>query len=569
MYFKKLLEMKRIIFFLIILTFAACKKDFLNKGPLTNLSEESYWKQGSDAEYAVNGLYEAFYEFDGGGEFLPGGAPYMDLCTDLMYLKAPWEFGFNDFNTGNLTADNGWVASFWKKKYQYIRNCNFFFDNVDKVKDQLSPESYNNLSGQARVVRAFLYLRLVQGFGDVPLITKTISADEWPARTPAAEVMEFVIAELAKAAEELPEEQSDGAHGRIYKYVALAYKARAALHFAGFYNKPEYYEVAAEALATIVNSGKFELFRKVEDPTDNFTQIFWAANEGADNKEIIFSDQFIKDLRPSNISTSFAGPGWKGQQAQQNYIDMFEDKAGWQAHHISFKEMNSYRNTKVLKSPLDGKSATYDPKNEFADRDPRLNATFFNPNIYVDANGVIQKRGEDWAPANRNFAPDWENDCYFFKKLVDPTNFNPVYYYGNSDNNFPLVRYSDMLLLYAEALNEIGRTGEAATYVNLVRNRVDMPDIATGDQDEMREIIKHERKIELIAEQVLVWDYKRWREYERTMPGAAEFYGFRREAYGQSSILLQRKYITNKYYLWPIPAVELRNNQNMVQNIGW
>src|SRR5690606_17017912 len=163
----------------------------------------------------------------------------------------------------------------------------------------------------------------------------------------------------------------------------------------------------------------------------------------------------IKDLRPSNISTSFAGPGWKGQQAQQNYIDMFEDKAGWQAHHISFKEMNSYRNTKVLKSPLDGKSATYDPKNEFADRDPRLNATFCQLNISGDDNGEIQKRGEDCARANRTFAPDCENDCYFFQKLVEPANFNPVYYYGNNDNNFPLVRYSDMLLLYAEALNEI------------------------------------------------------------------------------------------------------------------
>lgn len=561
--------MKRLFLFLFIILLVSCD-DFLNKGPLTTLSESSYWQKGSDAEYAVNGLYECFYEFDGGGEFKPGGAPYMDLCTDLMYLKAPWEFGFNAFNTGTLTADNGWVADFWKKKYKFIRNCNFFFENVEKIKDQLAEKTYNNYCGQARVIRAFLYLRLVQGFGDVPLITKTLSADEWPARDPAEQIMEFIINELDLSINELPDEPWDGAHGRINKDVAYAYKARAAMHYAGFYGKQEYYQIAADALKEIVESGKYELFKKEADPVENFTQIFWAANEGGDNKEIIFSYQFMKDKHPNNISTSFAGPGWKGQQAQQNYIDMYECKHGFQAHGISFKEMNEYRNTKVLRSPLEGKCPDYDPQQEFKERDPRLNATFFNANIYKDDNGVLQKPGEYWAAANRSFAPDWENDCYFFKKLVDPTNFNPVYYYGNSDNNFPLVRYSDMLLLYAEALNETGKTTDAAKYVNMVRERVDMPAIVCSDKDEMLEIIKHERKIELMVEHVLVWDYKRWKEYERTMPYGAEFYGYRRETFGQESILMQTKYLTYpQYYLWPIPAVELRNNKNMKQNTGW
>lgn len=563
--------MKRITIILLgaLLGLNACD-DFLNKGPLTTLSESSYWQSGTDAEYAVNGLYEAFYEFDGGGAFSPGGAPYLDLCTDLMYLKAPWEFGFNDFCTGTLTADNSWVSSFWNKKYQYIRNCNFFFDNVERIKSDLDEELYNDYCGQARVIRAFLYLRLVQGFGDVPLTTSVLSADEWPVRESVDKVMEFILSELDKAIEELPDEQSDERHGRIFKDVAYAYKARAAMHYAGFYDKPDYYQVAVDALKPIVESGKYELFKRSDDLVDNFTQIFWAANEGADNKEVIFSDQFMKDRRPNNISTSYAGSGWKGQQAQQNFIDMFECKHGFQAHGISFKEMNEYRNTKVERSPLEGKCPDYDPQKEFANRDPRLNATFFNANVYLDENGTIQKPGEFWEPANANFAPDWDNDCYFYKKLVDPTNFNPMYYYGNSDNNFPLVRYSDMLLLYAEALNAVGRTSEAVMYVNQVRDRVGMPAVSCSNQDEMLEIIKHERKIELIAENVLIWDYKRWHEYERTMPYGMDFYGYRREVFGQESVLLQTKYLTYpKYYLWPIPAAEMRNNQNMVQNTGW
>lgn len=543
----------------------ACEK-YLDKGPLDTLSSNSYWQKGSDAEYAVNGLYEAFAEMERWTH-----APYLDINTDLMYLKAPWEYEFQPFNTGSLTPDNIWIENFWIKKYQYIRNSNFFFENIDRVRDQLTEETYRNYSGQARVVRAFCYLRLVQGFGDVPLITTTLAAAEWPARNPAEEVMEFVISELGTAVDELPDKQIDNLHGRIFKYVAYAYQARAAMHYAGFYGKTAYYQVAADALNEIVSSGQFELFDKEEDPTENFTQIFWTENEGADNREIIFSDQYIKDRRPHNISTVFAGPGWKGHQAQQNYIDMFENKEGWQSLGISFKTMNEYRNTRLLKSPLEGVDPNYDPKKEFENRDPRLNATFFNPNIYQDADGSLKKAGEYWAAANYHFSPDWENDCYFYKKLVDPRVFNQGYYHSNSENNYPLVRYADMLLLYAEALNELGQTSLAEGYVNQVRNRADMPDITTADKDEMREIIKHERKIELIAEQVLPWDYKRWKEYDRTMPNGAQFYGFRRETYGQESILMQTKFLTYpKYYLWPIPAVEIRNNPNInANNPGW
>ena len=92
-------------------------------------------------------------------------------------------------------------------KCYYSGNCNFFFDNVERVKDDLDEDTYNDYCGQARVIRAFLYLRLVQGFGDVPLTTSVLSADEWPARESADKVMEFILSELDKAIEELRQNQ--------------------------------------------------------------------------------------------------------------------------------------------------------------------------------------------------------------------------------------------------------------------------------------------------------------------------------------------------------------------------
>jgi hypothetical protein len=119
-------------------------------------------------------------------------------------------------------------------------------------------------------------------------------------------------------------------------------------------------------------------------------------------------------------------------------------------------------------------------------------------------------------------------------------------------------------------MNETGHTDVAETYVNKVRARVKMPPVHSSDKAEMLEIIKHERKVELLFENVLVWDYMRWKDFEKTMPYGSEFYGFRREDWGFESVLFQQKFLSYpKYNLWPIPSGELTNNKNMTQNPDW
>lgn len=552
----------RFLYIAIIFFFASCE-DFLETPPLTNLSGDSFYKSPSDAAYAVNGLYTSFYELEG------SAVPYLDILTDLIFLKNSWEAGFYPATNGSLTGDNWWVQQFWSARYTKIRNANYFFENIDKFEGQMPEAELNNYKGQVRAIRAFLYTRLMQGFGDVPLITTVLGVDEWPARTDVEEVITFIMSEFDQAILELPVEPADSKHGRLTKYAAYTLKARAALYVAGYYNKPEYYEIAAKALEEVVNSQRFSLFRKYNDPYRDFGALFLEENEGSDNREILLSYQFTKDIAPNNMTTAFAGPGWKSFQAHQNYIDMFEGIEGWQKYGISFAEMNKYRDTKAKRSPLEGVDPTYNPQNEFANRDPRLSQTFFNPNISLSG-GTIVKPGEFWAEANRNFAPDADNDAYFFKKMVEPSNFNPVYYYGNSANNYILIRYADVELLYAEALNETGKTGDGVPYVNDVRSRAGMPPITAGSKEELREIIKHERKVELIMEQQLYWDYKRWKDLEKTMPMDAVFYGYRREPFGQESQVMETKKLSYpKYYTWPIPVGELQNNGNLVPNTDW
>ena len=131
-----------------------------------------------------------------------------------------------------------------------------------------------------------------------------------------------------------------------------------------------------------------------------------------------------------------------------------------------------------------------------------------------------------------------------------------------------------MLLLYAEVLNELNASSSdghnALYYVNMVRSRVGMPAVLSSDQDEIREIIKHERKVELILENVLVWDYMRWKDLEKALPYGEIMYGYRREVFNQTSLMFYTILRTYpKFNLWPIPTVELRNNSNMTQNEGW
>lgn len=567
--------MKKIaIYITTLLIFLSCNDDFFDKGPLDELSDNTFWTNASDAQYAVNGLYEAFYELEGGTDLWVGlgGAPYRDCMLDLMYFRDNYKWDGHQLGAGTATASNSHVKAFWDKKYVHIKDCNYFFDNIDRLKENVSENEYNDLVGQVRVARAFLYLRLVQAFGDVPLVKTQLNSDAKPSRNAASEVLDFVITELQAAISELPEKPADQLHGRVYKDVARAYLARAAMHYAGFYGKAEHYETARKALEPIVTNPNYALWMNNEDPSLNFQELFWSDNEGAENKEIIFSYQFIKDHYPNNISTCFAGDGWKVHQVTQNMIDMYEPQdGGWQKWGIDFKEMNTYRDSKVKGSPLVGKWPDYDPLNEFKGRDPRMSATLMNGNPKIDENGNLVKEGEFWVPGNRHFNQgEWTEACYSLKKMVDPICFVNGYYFGNAENNFPLVRLADMLLLYAEVLNELGQTAEAIPYVNQVRARAQMPPITASGKDELLEIIKHERKIELLAEDVLIWDYKRWKEHERTMPYGSKFYGFRKENFGKESHTFYVKNLAfPKDYLWPIPTYELTVNPNMTQNTEW
>jgi hypothetical protein len=189
----------------------------------------------------------------------------------------------------------------------------------------------------------------------------------------------------------------------------------------------------------------------------------------------------------------------------------------------------------------------YDPDNPSLNRDPR----FYQAIVYIGA------------PFRGKIADDrvCHQTGYTFKKLTmyDIEDIGTI---TNSEMNFPLIRYADILLMYAEALNEVsGPTTEVYDAINQVRSRptVEMPDLPAGlTKEQMRDAIRLERRIEFAGEGLYFYDIKRWKTAEVENVGA--FYNYKGE------VISNRVFNPNRDYLWPIPFTEIDLNPNLIQN---
>src|SRR5579859_3806505 len=175
-----------------LLALAGCNKDYLNKVPLDQYSNGTLWTKASDAQAALNGCYNNWESGD--------NVIYNDCFTDNAYDQYPWE-GFEPVAQGNATPVNLGSASRWD--YTTIQKCNWFLENVDKTPMDAALKA--RMSGEARFLRAYQYFAMEQLYGDVPLVTHTLSIDSanLVKRTPKDQVVGFVIKEMDGIAPDL------------------------------------------------------------------------------------------------------------------------------------------------------------------------------------------------------------------------------------------------------------------------------------------------------------------------------------------------------------------------------
>ena len=549
--------MKNILYFALAgtLMLGSCQKDFLERAPQNSVSETLFWNSENEVYLAVNGLYAD----------LPGeGLMYEDGATDIVHAQYPWESTATSISSGIVpTSTNaGW-------NFVTIRKANYFLSNVDKA--NLDENLKKRYKAEVRFVRALKYVDLVNKFGDVPIITKELSiAESNVPRNPKAEVVKFILDELTEVAQILPTSYGGGKSyekGRITKGAALALKARFELQQSKWADAAatsreimglgyELFKVTAETDAFDLKDDYSKLvdFENEEDERNfrlglrSYEGLFHQTNEN--NKEVILDRQYIEQAQPqyTNIYLPEASlGGWSSLAPTQNLVNAYQ----------------SYKTGEAVTAPTNAVRADRYKNDkaafvsEFKNRDPRFYASILFETAPWAAATTDSTYTFKWVAGGNNMS----KTGYNFRKLVDPTALRQ-----NIDNhaNFPIIRYAEVLLTFAEAQNELaGPSAEIYAALNQIRQRAGMPKVNQAkyaSKETLRELIRNERLVELALEGQRYMDIRRWNIASTVM----------KTIYDLNNSVAQERIWDNKLMLMPIPQKEIDNAHGvLIQNTGY
>ncbi len=529
-----------LILFSIFILFS-CSDDFLQRDSLVGLSEGSFWKSEDDAVSGINAIYNANREFT--NSIVMYGM--MDDFTDISYQS--WATGLT---TGNYPANAGFYSNSWGIFYKGIYRANTALKYIPLI--EMSEEIKNRALGEAKFLRGYFYFKLWDYFGGVPIYDYPMNVDEaYKPRNSEQEVYEFIVRDMTDAYSLLPESYSLSDKGRATKWAALSMRGKAHLW-------AKQYAKAATDFKEVMDKSDRELL-------DDYHTLFRVA--GNNNCEVIFDVQYIAE-KGHGIATD------------RNYGNAMGATSGSQRTRPTPQLVNSYE--MIDGSPFDFKNYTnakgepFNPDNPsdwydemsvrklFENRDPRLHQSIVVPwSTFVGRNGIsyLYKFPVDLKDPFA-YVPVWKNGSYAWRKFVET---GSVYLLqDNMPQNFPLIRLADVMLMYAEAQNEVLSSPDQSVYdaINAVRNRAGMPELPQGlNKDQMRERIRHERMIELCGEGQRYSDIRRWKIAKEVVDGVwmTEFTG----------VKIRQRGFPDHFYLWPIPQQEMDLNPNLKQNPGW
>lgn len=517
------------ILFLMATMQVSCEK-FLTMDSPTGVTDEQWWNTETDANNALNSAYAG----------IPGGSSgrnimYYSGMTDEAVQRGEFKGYYDAFTRG--LANSRWTVSqsLWQDDYICIRRTNRFLENVDRVffsRLDLKPR----MILEARALRAYYHMELMMLYGDIPLLTQSLTpAENNQPRTPENQVYDFIVKELTDCAEQLPATYDNADRTRITSGVCWALLSRL-----GLYKKD--YELAKTAAKKIIDSKVYKLWRNESNVEASYRELF--SYPGELNQERIF----FKENGASNAWTTFAPFGLGGEaylSPTNTVVDNWELRDGRTLTELDAATQAVYR-----------KEPNYENN-----RDPRLSASVFVPNEKFEGYTL----DPFYNPADKIGLNKSTATGFWVKKYVDARDRQSRS--GNLD--FMIIRYAEILLTYAEAMIELGQWNdqEVLDAINEVRSRATMPDVDVekyNSQVRMRELIRRERQAELAFEGGRYFDIRRWGIDEQVMNG--QVYGATNPATGEITRVQTRTYSRDREYLWPIPETEMSTNPNMVQN---
>jgi hypothetical protein len=548
-------------FFLCAVTFCSCKKD-LDLVSQDSITDATFWKTGNDFKLAANNLYNGL---DGFGE--------EDTESDIAF-NVP-----NSVSNGNLQPSE--TSGQWNTSYGYIRSAN----NIIEKGAGATDTEIKRYVAEAKFFRAWYYWKLLRIYGGVPLITKVLSIGDPELFTPRAtrtETADLILKDLEEAKNDLPlqSDLSSSDVGRISKGATQALAARVAL-FEGSWEKfhggsaaARYLDIAIASSGALINSGTYALY--TGSGAQSYRYLF--LEPGDDSKESILDRRYARNILGQDAPYMYDQDGYN---PTRKLVDMYLDKNGLPITTAGtvFHGYSTFTS-------------------EYQDRDPRMTMTMIIPGTLTNRVFHPIDKVANWPDKpQRNF-----NTGYILYKYMseDPLANNSGRLGDASLFDFDrhLIRYAEVLLIYAEAVfekNGVISDNDLDLSVNKLRDRVSMPHLSntfiTVHSLDMRTEIRRERTVELALEGFRYDDIRRWKTAETELPQDVK--GIKitgtdwaaRAPYSDPAYLSKvdangfliaekdRKFNPGKDYLQPLPTKEVAfytaNGKTLEQNPGW
>ncbi|WP_205966382.1 RagB/SusD family nutrient uptake outer membrane protein [Parapedobacter sp. SGR-10] len=499
--------------------------------------KDDYYSTAAELNYALNGVYAALADGNLYGNNMLGR---MGLEADEAYED--YSSDENSVGDYNVTPTDPKIQNYWRSCYVGIDRANNLLANVDNADIDISVDERNDIRGQALFLRAYYYFMLVTRFQGVPLILnpiKNASAEELQhPRATGREVYAQILQDMEKAAAWVKPASEVGTGGRVSKSAVWGILARVNLYLAGYpYYEEERYEDALVYAGRVINEGFHALNPSYQQVFINYAQ------DKYDLQESIFEVEFHSDGTAVYPTSGMVG---RNNGIRNPVID-----------NVIGLSIGVLRSTDYLHGLY-----------ETGDKRQNWNVA---PYYYVNDGGVAMK--VEWGVNDSKY----QRFCGKFRREYETVlpKLN-----SQTPQNFPILRYSDVLLMYAEAYNEVyqGANDDAIEYLNMVQRRglgLD-PTLASPTTDftdrgyaDFKKEVRDERPRELCFEMLRKNDVVRWGVfYDNMVAREAET----PQTYTSSYYVRARRYfrsVERRDAWWPIPSYEMGVNKKLVQNPGW